>query len=321
MNACQILSPMRKLFYLTLLCFGCITGVAQNLVPNGDFEQYDGCNFLLGDLDSAAFWFNPTNSTPDYFNECVMGAAGIPSNYFGYQYAHTGTGCGGIYIWFGGSNNYREYMEVPLTAPLVANQCYQLRMWVNLANSVKYTSHMVGAYFSDTLIDVSTYYVLPFVPQIQNSAGTSPDSLFWTFISQTFTANGGENYMIIGNFLNDSSTILTVANNNISTSNDSACYFYIDNVCLTPCGASCLTGIDEYSAGYEVKIYPNPASEIINIDYPVNGVLEIINTLGQTMIKTETSAINKKVSVDVRNLPPGIYSVRGKDFSGRFLKE
>ena len=310
---------MKKLFCIILLCFICRITAAQNLVPNGDFEQHIGCNFSIGTLSAAEFWINPTNSSPDYFNQCAISAS-VPYAYFGFQYPNSGAGYAGFYVWLGVSNHYREYIEVPLIAPLVANQCYSLSMWVNLANSVKYTSDAIGAYFSDTLIDVQTYYELPFVPQVQNTAGNMPDTTYWDFVSDNFIANGGESFMIIGNFLNDSVTNL-VPVNNILIPNDSACYFYIDDICLKPCFSTCLTGIDEDNSGQEINIYPNPASEKINIDYPVNGVLEIINSLGQTLIKTETFARNKKVSVDVRNLPPGIYIVRSTYFSVKFVKE
>jgi hypothetical protein len=45
---------------------------AQNLVPNGSFEQYDTCptNVNGTSLQYANSWVNPNAGTPDYYNAC-----------------------------------------------------------------------------------------------------------------------------------------------------------------------------------------------------------------------------------------------------------
>lgn len=43
----------------------------QNLVQNGNFEQFDTCPTFHSQLYRAQFWNSPTLATPDYFNTCA----------------------------------------------------------------------------------------------------------------------------------------------------------------------------------------------------------------------------------------------------------
>ena len=82
---------MNKLGWLIVMFFACGVCDAQNLVPNGDFEQYSGCPVVLGDFDSLLYWFNPClppyggginqSGSPDYINVCNnSGIVDVPSN-------------------------------------------------------------------------------------------------------------------------------------------------------------------------------------------------------------------------------------------------
>ena len=50
---------MKKIITIYIL-LTCGIGYGQNLVPNGDFEQFSGCPTNWGQIDSALFWMNPT---------------------------------------------------------------------------------------------------------------------------------------------------------------------------------------------------------------------------------------------------------------------
>lgn len=47
---------------------------AQNLVPNGDFEDYTQCPDYVSQIDRAVGWFRPTEGTSDYLHACL----GVP---------------------------------------------------------------------------------------------------------------------------------------------------------------------------------------------------------------------------------------------------
>jgi len=97
------------------LCLGCVQlSFAQNLVPNPGFEEYFQCpgsyNPQGSDRNFAPGWVSPTLGTPDLFNRCSFGNAGVPHNWAGVAHAHKGYGYSGIYVWIN-NNNYREYLS------------------------------------------------------------------------------------------------------------------------------------------------------------------------------------------------------------------
>jgi hypothetical protein len=142
----------------------------------------------------------------------------------------------GLITWgSGGGPSYREYIETPFSSTvdssLIANKRYHFEMYINLCNASKYNSYDIGAYFSDTLISgINNWTPLPLVPQINNTISNIPDTLNWTLISGDYTAHGGERYLIIGNFKNNSLTNNSTYN---ASANEDRVYFYMDDVSLT----------------------------------------------------------------------------------------
>jgi|SRR6185436_6637446 len=111
---------MKKEIYIIILLLMCRICNAQNLVPNGDFEQYSTCPSAFSQLDSALFWLNPTSCSPDYFNQCSNpSSVGVPNNFSGFQLAHSGVGYGGFYLRSNSFPNQREYIEIPFLSPLL----------------------------------------------------------------------------------------------------------------------------------------------------------------------------------------------------------
>lgn len=155
---------MKRLFYLIIMLLVCRICKGQNLVPNGDFENYSGCPTDVSQIDSALFWMNPSAGagSPDYYNECSSSSlVGVPYNVLGYQPARSGNGYSGIYIWVNVTGNVREYIETPLTMTLSANNCYYFEMYVNFPNACQFTSDAIGIYFSDTAVTgITNYYPL-----------------------------------------------------------------------------------------------------------------------------------------------------------------
>src|SRR5688572_20503166 len=236
---------MKKLFCLIVFISTCRIGMSQNLVPNGDFEQYSTCPLGYSDF-SVLYWMNPAayyNATPDYYNQCTANSSvSVPNNWGGngYQIAHSGGAYAGIYLYLLTNPENREYIEIPLASSLIADSCYHFQMYVNLVNACQYTTDDIGVYFSSVPVTgVPNNVALPFIPQIVNPAGNFPDSLDWTLVEGNYTAIGGESHLIIGNFKNDSLTNAVLVNSSgigIST------YIFIDDVSLIKI-PSCQTGM------------------------------------------------------------------------------
>ncbi|HMG15004.1 MAG TPA: hypothetical protein VK590_06135, partial [Saprospiraceae bacterium] len=158
---------MNKLF-TTFLLLTCSICNGQNLVPNGDFEEYYHCPSNDGQIDSAKYWINPSIiGTPDYFNPCTTGNANAPNTWIGFQQARSGVAFAGIFLFILPNANYREYIEVPLDSSLIANECYHFEMYINFANIFKYNTYNIGVYFSNSIIaNINNQFPLSFIPQI-----------------------------------------------------------------------------------------------------------------------------------------------------------
>ncbi len=312
---------MKNQIYLIILLLVCNTGIAQNLVTNGDFEQYYSCPTLEAQIDTAVNWFGPTApGTPDYYHVCCPNTfVGVPyhASGDGYQLPKSGDAYTGIFIYRSNFTNIREYIETQLTSPLVANSCYHFEMFVNLSNNCNYTSDDLGVYFSDTVIAEYTApidsFLLPFTPQINNSTGNIiTDTLNWTLISGNYTAQGGELFLLIGNFKHDSVTTAVVVNNNISAYNYA--YFYIEDVSLTPC-----TNINEEIANSGIHIYPNPFKDNLNVTAENNELFEII-IYDITSGKILQHQFTNSVRLDTKWLAKGIYLYEVKNQQGLIAK-
>ncbi|MEO5570993.1 MAG: T9SS type A sorting domain-containing protein [Bacteroidia bacterium] len=313
---------MKKGCFLIILFFSCIICDGQNLVPNGDFEGYSGCPTFYSQLDSALYWFNPTGATPDYYNQCAfpLSWVDVPDNLLGYQFANSGKGYAGIFLFemLGlGGDNWREYIEIPFSSPLITNNCYHFEMYVNLANTSNYATSDLGVYFSPLpLTNFSTSGPLAVNPQVTNSTGYITDTLNWILVSANYTATGGENYLIVGNFKDDI-LIDTLLLNYDSTYSRS--YIFIDDVSLTPC-----TGISEQNQTETITIYPNPVKDELTISgLPGEKEIVIKDILGKEIYRNQFS--NSTIQLPTSNFQKGIYFIEintgTKVIRKKFVKE
>lgn len=230
---------MKKLSFILLLTIYTLSGDTQNLVSNYSFESFLNCPSNENQMYQAAPWFNASLATPDYYNECATStAADVPNNIIGYQQAKTGVAYAGIVTYVDelwpapcpNSNTYlwREYIEIQLDTSLTSGQEYCVLFYVSLPELCRYGIENVGAYFSQTAINFNDSINLPYQPQIVNTNGILTDTSGWTMIQGVYTAIGGEKYITIGNFDNDSNTIVTCFNPGIGII--SLAYYYVDDI-------------------------------------------------------------------------------------------
>lgn len=208
---------------------------AQNLVPNPSFEQYSSCPVFASQLNLASPWFNPTLGTPEFFHGCaaVSSWVSVPSQATGgYQPARTGVGYAGIYILRTDIPQMREYIEIELIEPLTEGRCYHFEMFVNQPNDHSLVSDGIGAYLVKGELRLPTASVIPVSPQFSNPLGNLiTDTAGWTLVSGNYTAAGGEDHLVIGNFKDDNNTLYQVFNNNVWYTNSA--YLLVDDVSLS----------------------------------------------------------------------------------------
>jgi hypothetical protein len=183
---------------------------AVNLVPNDSFENYVACPTSFGQTYQAAPWDAPTTGTSDYLNACapvVFPSVNVPQNEQGYQAALTGAGYAGV-IPLSAAADYREYVQAPLTSPLVANAPYLVKFHVSLADSSILAIDRLGAYLSVGPVGpVPNYAPLAVTPQVESPANVYlTNSTGWTLVSGVVVASGGEDHIVIGSFRDDAST-------------------------------------------------------------------------------------------------------------------
>lgn len=289
---------------------------SQNLVPNGSFEVFSACPNFYTQIYKAVGWFQPhkypgvgnsvnSSSSSDYFNSCSpVPYLSIPSNAVGFQYARTGNAYAGIAfftIWVNG-NGYREYIEVKLNQALVENKKYDLTYYVSFAEGSLYSTTKFDAYFSnDSLLHTSIDLIkIPVSPQIQYN-GRIDDTLNWVAVSGSYIANGGEQFLTIGNFQDSAASSPVYLPSGFQVGGS---YYFIDDVSLIE---DTITGLDELSNS-NFEIFPNPSSNYFNVK-SMNDItgISLIDIYANTVIKKNNNKIIE--TIDVSNLADGIYFV------------
>jgi outer membrane protein OmpA-like peptidoglycan-associated protein len=215
---------------------------AQNLVPNGGFENYRTCP---GDHTqhpsefSVNSWFSPSVSgTPDYFNVCSHGEADVPHNWAGVSDPYEGVGYAGLYLWAAMGRNYREYLQTELSERLVRDSLYYLEFHYKLSSYSKYSIDRIGLLLTDSLVRLNhdlTFNVTPTFSIIKDTALTTETGL-WEEGKILYKARGGEKFLLIGNFFDNKTThfykiqFRPIAQVMLSH----YAYYYIDDVSVVP---------------------------------------------------------------------------------------
>ena len=326
-----------KIIYLVILLLLSNYIFSQNLVPNPGFENYHVCPYI-DSIENAPPWYNPTSyalgASPNLFNECdSVSTFSVPDNGWGFQYPRTGKGYAG-FIVYADYEQGREYISVKLDSALELNRRYVVKFYVSVSDNSLFLESMyaidrMGAYLSDTAIHINSDYIIPVIPQIENTTGHFlSDTVNWMLVSGIYTAHGGEQYLTIGNFYADDSTnYLKISNNNTHFS-----FYYIDDVWVSLSTDTLgLNEVAEKEIGMD--IYPNPASDNVTIESPAQATIQISNIQGQLIKTLTTSGTKTNVDhvgyssnvVDVSEFPSGVYIVEVKTEKGvavkKFVKE
>ncbi|HLP12301.1 MAG TPA: T9SS type A sorting domain-containing protein [Flavobacteriales bacterium] len=288
---------------------------SQNLVPNSSFEVFTSCpdlSMFPNEINLATPWYNPTTCSPDLYDTCSdTNVAGVPYNFNGYQYPHSGHAYAGVYV-YGGSSS-REYIQVQLLDTLESGEQYSIQFYVNLAINFSYHCAIdeIELLLSNSPVTSSNQYYLNYSAQIKSSPGLFlTDSVGWTLISGVYTALGGEMYITIGNFKDDSNTD-TIDVDPQSTAKQS--YYYIDDVSITQ-----ITGVDEKKENYAFSVFPNPATNkvIIETNSP-NGPIFLYDLMGNVL--KQISLNSTRTEFDVGNFPNGVYLLRSPSITRKLV--
>jgi hypothetical protein len=209
-----LLLQIKQKWLLPFLLFYYCSSRSQiaNYVNNGGFEICGNCTYT-NQAPKPASW-NAIDTTK-FFGLLLSATISpylVPNSSFTYQ-------------WPKGGNNYflstlffkpntpqtgRAYPRNTLKQTLHAGTGYCVKVYYSVTNQSSYGIDGLGVYFSDNSTDTISQCTKPITylsPQVDNpNNNIFTDTLNWTLLTGTFTANGTEKYMMLGNFKSDVST-------------------------------------------------------------------------------------------------------------------
>ena len=242
-NPCFLFHPVffqsRAFITLVLLTIAFPASIlAQNLVKNPSFEAFESCSKKLGNIDDCEFWTNPVLTNPDYYNSCSdYFYTSTPINIAGKQYPRSGSAYAGIIVYQKGEE-WSEYLQGELTQELEKGKDYEISFYVSAAELSEYFSDLIGVYFSAEPIEVEEYSFLPKNPRqmVSTRSGYYFDNTdSWRKVTATYTAVGGEKYLVLGNITNNSQRRKLPENPATEGLRiEDMAYVYIDDVTLLP---------------------------------------------------------------------------------------
>jgi OOP family OmpA-OmpF porin len=235
-----------KYILVILFCLPLLLKAQVNLVSNPSFEDTVMIR-LQPDyiLNNTLYWHTSHDGTSDYWTE-HYGFAPYVFSVCCY-YARTGKAYAGFFTsGYANDINYREYVQIKLSQPLIAGKEYAVGYYY-ASVSVYSITHELGFRFSfDTLAYPSWFTTPP--TTYYNHLGTNSlsymdtnlalisainnghDTTAWYPLRTTYIATGGEEYLTIGNLYGADTTTLTYTGTPLSPINQTFSYFLVDDV-------------------------------------------------------------------------------------------
>ena len=266
-----------------------IIGLGQNLIYNGDFEQYYNLPSDNGQLMNCLGWNNvnlvsgyffsnePVKGSPDYFHQqAVSNSVGLPNSNIAYVNPYSGDAIVGFCtygtttppgfpvnsFWF--MANYREYISSKLNNTLQVGATYNLSFYISNGESdhiFGVSSNRIGIYFSTDSLNQDSAEVISVMPQLEILNEVWNTS--WQQYSFSFIADQEFEFITIGNFYSD---ILTSTSVILSTPPILPwSYYFID----------------------KIELYETSAN-IIEVNSNIKKLLKVTDLLGR-----ETKATNQ----------------------------
>ncbi len=266
-----------------LLLFGGSLFSQQNLIPNGDMDQFAPCVYQ-GPVDHWSWppWipdFTMLDWNQEYNSDhTVKDTCTYESFFVSDTLGRNSSGCIGFLTYaelFGNINypNYRYFPQAQLSEPMIKGKRYYFEFYVKFFSDTLTGRKYYGSYFNTDHIGVAFTSIPPNFRWNSNNPlpVAAPFYTFdqvvvdqWTKISGCYTSTGGERYLMIGNFALDAVT--TIRPNEVGVQKQSfanSAVYLLDDVFLTSfdplgndttiCAAEKLTLDATFPAKYEPR--------------------------------------------------------------------
>lgn len=276
-----------KLLLTVILFIGCFAkkSYSQNYVNNSSFEEFD---------TTTAFQLRVVNwyryQTVDYFSTLnSLYVSPSPCNLLGCQIPIKGIAHIGLFNNANNSSNYREYIQTKLIQPLIPGRQYCVSFYISRSDTMEYASKDWGILFTDNIIVAP---VPPADPIINAMAQVTvpyfvTDDKNWTLIQQIYIPTSPNEYITIGNFLDDA--IFPQQFVQPSCPGCGQSYYYIDEVSVSLIREPVLPNDTSIYYGESILIGDIVQDAAMYSWYPTNGLSD--STSWQTIASPDTTTI------------------------------
>lgn len=285
---------MSKKYIIIIFCLSFMYVDAQNnLIPNPSFEKYkkimNTWSFTTSDFDNTTVaWSSPNNATPDIFVKNTATEWWYNKHGWAIDSIADKNRMLGLILYTSSpaSLNYREYAQCKLIAPLEKNVEYRLTYKIKLGASSNLAVNNVGIYLSNTFVPKQPNAdPIPLKPQLNTTDIVGKDKK-WRELTYEFKASDNFQYLIVGNFYNNSKTKYDSVSNGFKSQKQA--YYYFDDFNLSPITSIVPKIADNINKDDLTSVF-NPANlffEVNNADIPTLSKLEI-DKIANYLIKNE----------------------------------
>ena len=297
---------------LLSLAFSGSVAAQQNLVPNPSFEDYTDCPNSLGQIWQTSSWLKVGgDGVISFYTECSSNCCNSENNALGIGGSYSGNSMADLVLL---QNNHvlpfhaeGNFLGAPLTSLLEANKKYRVQFFLSLADNCRFASKNIGVYFSYNQPSNNIDTLLSFEPQVRYEGDFLTDKIGWMEISGEFIAQGGENFLTIGNFdgyynsdtlnLHEGSTVPSVGYWEVAQ-------YFIDDVSLHKVDTT--VGIGEKEEP-KFEIFPNPVTEQFSVNWQGKGnvTLQLTDATGRVVLAVPLQG--QRQQIDATGLPQGVY--------------
>ncbi len=305
---------------------------AQNLVPNGSFEEYDTCR-VLNDVyypDTGPLGWFSASGTPDHFMSCLPYGSfnGAPLSFLSFQYPEDGECFAGM-VTYREFPEVREYFMTELLESLEVGVRYYASFYASpgwggssLNPPVYLATSGIGMVFTtqSRQWEIGDPYPAPLNYAHVYSPTMITDTVGWTLVSGSFVADSAYRYVMLGNAFDNASTdTLHFANFNWVPQG----YMLIDNVCVSMDPEGCPLGVGVAGHSDELAcLFPNPAqNRVILAGIDPDTKVSIRDAVGR--IVWRGASAGDRLVIEVGQWARGLYLAqlerRGKFRSFKFV--
>jgi outer membrane protein OmpA-like peptidoglycan-associated protein len=183
----------------------------KNLVENPGFEIIDGRLRKSKQIEVAKKWFSPTGEKADLYSESTkVPEIGIPENANGNEEATEGENYAGIRAYGYNDKMPRTYIMTQLLGPLKKGVKYCVSFKVSLADFSKFGTNNMSAHLSKKPFEFEGKESISLEDDdihVQHSQNKIYSQQYnWEPVCTIFEANGGEEWLTIGNFKSNKET-------------------------------------------------------------------------------------------------------------------